>query len=153
MDLNEERNFAHHLTYWKYLLLDKRAWRFAHNHELMIKSIALRSFSSHFEAVAGIHVAKGGQPHDVEHPEQVAPLLRRHRLDLALLTLLGLGDDLGVRISILKIETPSNNSYMMASLEFRSPLMIYEIYSIISYYDKSIRGDTYSKSPLEGYSH
>ena len=58
--------------------------------------------SAYLEPVSRMHVTEGGQPHDVELPEEVAPLPRRHRPHSSVA--LTLRENLGVRIAILKFK-------------------------------------------------
>ena len=76
-------------------------------------------------------MAERGQPHDVELPEQVTPLLWRHRhLDLVLT----LGQNLDVWILILKLEIHSCHVSRMPTLVlfmmFKS-LLSYKLYSTV----------------------
>ena len=68
---------------------------------MLASLVATHELSDYLEPVSRMHVTEGGQPHDVELPEEVAPLLRRHRLHSSLA--LTLRKNLGVRIAILKL--------------------------------------------------
>ena len=68
----------------------------------MSSLVATYELSAYLEPVSRMHVTEGGQPHDVELPEEVAPLPRRHRPHSSLA--LTLRKNLGVRIAILKFK-------------------------------------------------